>query len=87
VIELTSTSRAEDSGYHAVKDVAEIAAEISADYRLIGGHMVTMLVAARQVTDVPPRETADADLGADFSVIADPALPRALRARGYTRLC
>jgi hypothetical protein len=85
VIELASTSRAEDSGYHAVKDAADIAAEIGAGYRLIGGHMVTLLVAAHEVAGVPARETADADLGADFSVIADPALPQALRARGYTQ--
>lgn len=67
MINLASTSRAEDSGYHAVKDVADIAAEMGSDYRLIGGHMVSLLVAFYGVTDVPNRETADADMGADFS--------------------
>lgn|GEM_PF-5943009 len=36
MITLTSVSRAEDSGYQAVRDIADIAAETGAHYRLIG---------------------------------------------------
>src|SRR5690242_17228900 len=58
---------------------------MNAAYRIVGGHMVTLLVAAYGVSDqVPLRETADADFGAVPHVIADSRLPEALRGRGYT---
>jgi len=82
-IALRSVSRAQDLGYLALNDVVAVTSSIEADYRLVGGHMVALLVAAYNVTDAPDRETADADLGADFAVIADPRLPDALRALGY----
>ncbi|MDR1189793.1 MAG: hypothetical protein LBK95_20465 [Bifidobacteriaceae bacterium] len=85
MIELRSASRAEDSSYHAIKDAAAVAAKIGADYRLVGGHMVSLLVAKYQVTGVPTRETADADLGAASPVVADPSLPQALRGLGYVQ--
>lgn len=82
---LASTSRAADGGYLALSDLAEIAAAMNVAYRIVGGHMVTLLVAAHDVSDrVPLRETADADFGALPQVIADPRLPQALRGRGYT---
>lgn len=82
---LASTSRAADGGYLALSDLAEIAAAMDAAYRIVGGHMVTLLVAAYGVSDqVPLRETADADFGAAPQVISDPRLPEALRGRGYT---
>jgi hypothetical protein len=80
---LPSTSRAQDLGYLALNDVVAITVSFEADYRLVGGHMVTLLIAAYNVTDAPERETADADLGADFEVIADPRLAEALKALGY----
>lgn len=82
---LRSTSRAEDAGLLALVDVAAVAERLDADYRLIGGHMVSMLVAAYGVVGVPSRETRDADMGADFSVVGDPLLVEALVARGYAR--
>jgi hypothetical protein len=83
-LELTSTSRSADAGYLALADLAQIAADLDADYRIVGGHMVTLLVAAYQVDDqVPLRETLDADFGALPHVIADSRLPDALRRRGY----
>ncbi|MDR0366790.1 MAG: hypothetical protein LBH68_08195 [Bifidobacteriaceae bacterium] len=85
MIELTSVSHAEDSGYQAIKDIALITRQAGIDYRLIGGHMVTMLAAYQGVTDPPARETADADLGASLSAISDPALPKTLRQHGYSQ--
>jgi hypothetical protein len=82
---LASTSRAADGGYLALSDLAEIAAAMNVNYRIVGGHMVTLLVAAYGVADqVPLRETTDADFGALPQVIGDPRLPQALRERGYT---
>ena len=81
---LASTSRAADGGYVALADLASIAAAMDAKYRIVGGHMVTLLVAAHGVADqVPLRETADADFGALPQVIADPRLPEALHERHY----
>lgn len=83
-LSVASTSRAADAGYRTLADLSEIAAELGIDYRIVGGHMVTLLVAAYGVADqVPMRETADADFAALPSVIADPRLPTALTGRGY----
>ncbi len=82
---LTSSSRSEDAGYQALTDVAAVARELGADYRLVGGHMVSILVALHGVTGVPHRETNDADLGAAFSVIADQRLIDTLTDLGYRR--
>lgn len=81
---LASTSRAADGGYLALSDLAEIAHALNVDYRILGGHMVTLLVAAYGVTnEVPMRETVDVDFGAPPQVIADPRLPQALGYRQY----
>ncbi len=82
---LLSTSQAQDAGYTALVDIATVTDRLGADYRLIGGHMVSLLVALHQVTGVPARETADADLGAQFSVVADPRLVANLQTLGYVR--
>lgn len=82
---LASTSRAADGAYLALLDLAEIATSLDVEYRIVGGHMVTLLVAAHGVSDqVPMRETLDADFGALPQVVADPRLPLALRERQYT---
>lgn len=83
---LSSTSRAEDMGFLAVRDVAAVTNEIGADYRLVGGQMVSHLVHAYAVENVPARETADADLGATGEVVSRPDLVEALRARGYRQV-
>lgn len=81
---LVSTSRAADAGYLALADLAQIAAALDADYRIVGGHMVTLLVAASGVSGlVVMRETLDADFGALPEVIGDPRLPDALHERNY----
>ena len=82
---LLSMSRAQDAGYLALADVASITDELDVEYRLVGGHMVALLVAVYQVTGLPNRETADADLGAPFAVAGDQRLVDALHARGYAQ--
>jgi hypothetical protein len=68
----------------ALADLAAIATAIGVDYRIVGGHMVTLLVEACGVSDrVILRETLDADFGALPEVVADPRLVRALRDRNY----
>lgn len=82
---LASTSRAADGGYLALTDLADIATALDVEYRVVGGHMVTLLVAACGVSDrVVMRETLDADFGALPEVVADPRLSRSLRDRSYT---
>jgi hypothetical protein len=81
---LTSAGRASDAAFLAAADLAAVAAELDAPYRLVGGNAVTLLVAVHGVTDlVPGRETADADFGATYPVVADPRLVVALLERGY----
>jgi hypothetical protein len=83
---LVSTSRAQDAGYVAMSDAASIAEAINASYRMVGGHMVALLVAAFGVDGTPDRETADADLGTTFEVVADPRLVTTLERRGYAQV-
>ncbi|MEU2613001.1 hypothetical protein ABZ570_15685 [Micromonospora sp. NPDC007271] len=86
VLSLASTSRAADAGFLALADLSSIAAALVLDHRIVGGHMVTLLIAAHGVAgQVPVRETLDADFAALPAVIADPRLPRALAERGYQR--
>jgi hypothetical protein len=83
-VSVVSTSRAADAGFLTLSDLASIAAELDLDYRIVGGHMVTLLTAAHGVAQqVPMRETVDADFAALPTVIADPRLPEALAERGY----
>jgi len=83
-VELASASRASDGGFLAAADMAAVAGELDADYRLVGGMAVTLLVAAHGAAGLAPdRETADADFGAPAQVVADPRLVEALLRRGY----
>ncbi|MCW3839181.1 hypothetical protein ONA70_03600 [Micromonospora yasonensis] len=84
VVALTSTSRAADAGFLTLADLSSIAVHLELDYRIVGGHMVTLLTAAHGVVgQVPMRETLDADFAALPAVIADPRLPQALAEWGY----
>ncbi|GAA4759187.1 hypothetical protein GCM10023328_48130 [Modestobacter marinus] len=81
---LASPGRANDAAFLAAADLSEIAAELAVEYRLVGGNAVSLLTAVHEVSNrVPPRETADADFGAEYQVIADPRLLKALLHRGY----
>ena len=46
---LGASSVADDLGYVALNDLGEALGDIVADYRVIGGHMVTMLAARWQL--------------------------------------
>ena len=83
---LASAGRASDAAFLAAADLAAIATALDVPYRLIGGNAVTLLVAVHGVgRQVPARETADADFGAEPSVVADPRLLAALQDAGYRR--
>lgn len=83
---LRSSSRATDAGWLAAADIATIAARLGAEYRLVGGLAITLVVHAFGAEGVAPeRETADADLGVPFDVCADARLLAELQAIGYTQ--
>jgi hypothetical protein len=58
---LAATSVADDLGYVALGDLANVLG--TSTYRIIGGHMVTALVARWQLGAELYRETGDTDLG------------------------
>jgi hypothetical protein len=53
-VSLVSISRATDAGFLTLADVSAIAVDLAVDYRIVGGHMVTLLVAAYGVSDQVP---------------------------------
>lgn len=60
---LGAASVADDLGYVALSDLARALGDVPADFRVIGGHMVTMLAARWQLGHELYRETGDVDLG------------------------
>jgi hypothetical protein len=62
-ITLGAASVADDLGYVALADLARALGGLSEDYRVIGGHMVTVLAARWQLGQELYRETGDVDLG------------------------
>jgi hypothetical protein len=60
---LGATSVADDLGYVALSDLARALGDIAADFRVIGGHMVTVLGARWRLGYELYRETGDVDLG------------------------
>ena len=64
-VALVSTSRAQEAGYLAARDVQDLAERAGLQYRLVGGIAVSLLTWVHGAADrVPARDTADADLGA-----------------------
>lgn len=79
-----SLSRASDAGHLAAADLFTICDELSLDYRLVGGNAVTLLTWIHGVNGlVPSRETADADFGAEATVVGDANFAMGLEQRGY----
>ena len=68
---LVARSVADDLGYAALADVARALEGVTGDYRIIGGHMVTMLAARWQLGAELYRETDDVDLGVPPVVARD----------------
>ena len=62
-ITLAAASVADDLGYVALTDLAQALGGLTEDYRVIGGHMVTILAARWQLGHELYRETCDVDLG------------------------
>ena len=60
---LAAGSVADDVGYVALADVSQIMGTTVADYRVIGGHTITVLAARWQLGGQLYRETGDVDLG------------------------
>ncbi|WP_157740082.1 hypothetical protein [Micromonospora narathiwatensis] len=48
-LSLTSTSRATDAGFLTLADLSSIATALELDHRIVGGQMVTLLIAAHGV--------------------------------------
>lgn len=83
-VQLASGSLAEDSGYRTAADIALLCGDLGVPYRLIGGLAVSLIHAAHGAPgDVPPRQTADADLGAEDHVVAEGGLDVRLLSQGY----
>jgi hypothetical protein len=83
---LGASSVADDLGYVALNDLAEVLGDIAADYRVIGGHMVTMLAARWQLGAGLYRETGDVDLGIPPIVAQDQRVASRLRDISYQQV-
>lgn len=83
-INVISMSNAADLGYRALADVAAASEGISIeDYRIVGGHMVQLLIHAYPTPEATERSTADADAGINEAVAAGQDLHAQLLERGY----
>jgi hypothetical protein len=83
---LGATSVADDLGYVALSDLARALEDIAADYRVIGGHMVTMLAARWQLGASLHRETGDVDLGIPPVVARDQHVVSRLKGIKYEQV-
>ncbi len=81
---LAATSVADDLGYVALSDLADVLGEST--YRIIGGHMVSALVARWQLGGDLYRETGDTDLGVPPVVVREEGVIGRLIARGYEQV-
>ncbi|MGW0245263.1 hypothetical protein ACWDYH_01335 [Nocardia goodfellowii] len=86
-VQVVSTSNASDLGFLALADLAHAAAGIAIDedggYRVIGGHMVQLLIHAYPTPSLQIRGTADADAGVSRPVAAGQRLHERLQELGY----
>ena len=80
--ELFSTSNADELSYRALADVSDVIAPHE-HARVIGGHMVLLILAAYPTPGTIDRHTADADAGIDVQVASSGDLHTALLALGY----
>jgi hypothetical protein len=79
-------SVADDIGFVALSDLARALKDRTAEYRVIGGHMVTMLAAKWQLGHELYRETGDVDLGITPVIATDHHVVDRLKALGYTQV-
>jgi hypothetical protein len=83
---LSASSVADDLGFVALADLAAAMRTDTTDYRIIGGHMVTVLAARWGLGSHLYRETADADLGVTPIVVRAINLPGRLLELGYEQI-
>jgi hypothetical protein len=83
---LAAGSVADDLGYAALNDLAGALGDMAADYRVIGGHMVTMLAARWQLGAGLYRETGDVDLGIPPIVARDKGVVSRLKGISYLQV-
>lgn len=84
---LRAGSVADDVGYVAFADLGRALGEgVGTNYRVIGGHMVTALVARWRLGQETYRETRDTDLGVPPVVVRDHHLIEHLAQLGYERV-
>jgi hypothetical protein len=83
---LAASSVADDLGYVALNDLAGALGDIAGDYRVIGGHMVTMLAARWQLGAGLYRETGDVDLGIPPVVARDKGIVSRLKGISYLQV-
>jgi hypothetical protein len=81
---LAATSVADDLGYVALRDLADVLG--ASVYRIIGGHMVSALIARWQLGAELYRETGDTDLGVPPVVVREGRVIGRLIERGYERV-
>jgi hypothetical protein len=79
-------SVADDLGYVALNDLARALDGLAEDYRVIGGHMVTVLAARWQLGHELYRETGDVDLGIPPIVARDHDLVSRLKNLNYQQV-
>ena len=83
-INVMSMSNAANLGYRALADVAEAAVGLDQDeYRIVGGHMVQLLLRVYPTEAAMQRTTADADAGIKQATAAGQALHERLLDQGY----
>jgi hypothetical protein len=85
-IVLAAGSVADDLGYVALADIARVLGTRTAEYRVIGGLMVTALAARWNLGSSLYRETLDADLGVPPIVARDLDLAGRLKEAGYQQV-
>ena len=85
-ITLVAASVADDLGYVALTDLARALGSLTEDYRVIGGHMVTVLAARWQLGHDLYRETGDVDLGIPPVVARDHNLVSRLKDLNYLQV-
>lgn len=85
-ITLGAASVADDLGYVALADLARALRGITEDYRVIGGHMVTVLAARWQLGHGLYRETGDVDFGIPPIVARDFNLVSRLKDLNYKQV-
>ena len=83
---LSASSVADDLGYVALADLAQAVGDDASDYRVIGGHMVTVLAARWMLGADLYRETGDADLGVTPVLARSIHLSGRLKALGYQQV-